>query len=229
MTYLVLTSALFLGILTSISPCPLATNIAAISFIGHRIDKKGHVIISGVLYTIGRVFAYVVLASFIVSGLLCSGELSRFLQKYMNEALAPIMILIGMILLGWIGTGLSISISGVNKLHEHARKGGRWWALPIGAIFALSFCPVSAGLYFGGLIPLSIKNTSYVTLPLVYAIGTALPVIFSALVIALGMNRLGKVFDKVSFLGRIARYATGVIFILAGIYYSLTNIYGLKF
>ncbi|MEI6057225.1 MAG: aromatic aminobenezylarsenical efflux permease ArsG family transporter [Lentisphaerota bacterium] len=228
MTYLALTSALFLGILTSISPCPLATNIAAISFIGHRIGRKDHVIISGVLYTTGRVIAYVLLASLIVSGLLGSGEISRFMQKYMNEALGPLMILIGMILLGWIGGGLPIYYSGVEKLQAHARKGGLWWALPIGAIFALSFCPVSAGLYFGGLIPLSIKHTSYVALPLVYAMGTALPVILFALVIALGMNKLSKVYDKVSTFGTKARYATGVIFILIGIYYALTNIYGLS-
>lgn len=225
MTYLTLTSALLLGILTSISPCPLATNIAAISFIGHRIGRKDHVIISGILYTTGRVFAYVFLASLIVSGLLGSGEISRFLQKYMNEALGPIMILIGMILLGWIGTSLSISISGVNKLQEHAKKGGLWWALPIGAIFALSFCPVSAGLYFGGLIPLSVNHTSYVAIPLLYAIGTALPVILFAIIIALGMNKLSAAYNKVSSFGKFARYGTGVIFILVGIYYSVTNIY----
>lgn len=225
---LALTSAFLLGILTSISPCPLATNIAAISFIGHRIGRKDHVIISGVLYTIGRVLAYVLLASLIISGLLGSGEISRFMQKYMNEALGPIMILIGMILLEWIGISLPISISGVNKLQEHAKKGGLWWALPIGAIFALSFCPVSAGLYFGGLIPLSVNHTSYVTLPLVYAIGTALPVILFAMIIALGMNKLSKVYDRVSTFGTRARYATGVIFILVGIHYSLINIYGIN-
>lgn len=229
MSYLALTSALFLGILTSISPCPLATNIAAISFIGHRIGRKDHVIISGILYTTGRIFAYVVLASLIVSGLLGSGEISRFMQKYMNEALGPVMILIGMILLGWIGTGLSIYYSGVEKLQVYAKKGGLWWALPIGAIFALSFCPVSAGLYFGGLIPLSVNHTSYVTLPLIYAVGTALPVILFALIIALGMNKLSKIYDRVSTFGTKARYATGAIFILVGIYYSLINIYGLNF
>lgn len=228
MTYLALTSALFLGILTSISPCPLATNIAAISFIGHRIGRKDHVIISGILYTAGRVFAYLILASLIVSGLLESGEISRFMQKYMNEALGPLMILIGMILLGLVGSTLSLSIAGVEKLQEHARKGGLWWALPIGAIFALSFCPVSAGLYFGGLIPLSIKHTSYVALPLVYAMGTALPVILFALVIALGMNKLSKIYDRVSTFGTKARYATGIIFVLIGIYYSLINIYGIN-
>lgn len=229
MIYLALSSALLLGILTSISPCPLATNIAAISFIGHRIGRKDHVIISGILYTIGRSFAYVILASLIISGFLGSGEISRFMQKYINEALGPVMILIGMAFLGWIGTSLSFSISGANKLQEHARKGGLRWALPIGAIFALSFCPVSAGLYFGGLIPLSVKNTSFVVLPLAYAIGTALPVMLFAFMIALGMNKLSKVYDRVSTFGTKARYATGIIFILVGIYYSLTNIYGLRF
>ncbi|HBM15297.1 MAG TPA: cytochrome C biogenesis protein [Lentisphaeria bacterium] len=228
MTLMAITSALFLGILTSISPCPLATNIAAISFIGHRIGRKDHVIISGVLYTAGRVIAYVILASLIVSGLLGTGEIARFLQKYMSEIIGPVMILIGMILLELLGSGFSFSIAGAEKLQEHAKKGSLWWALPIGAFFALSFCPVSAGLYFGGLIPLSIEETSSFLLPFVYAVGTALPVIIFALIIALGMNKLSSAYNKVSAFGKYARYATGIIFVLIGLYYSLINIYGIN-
>ena len=148
MIWTLLFFALWLGILTAISPCPLATNIAAISFMGQKTGQKSHVIGSGLLYSAGRTIAYVLLGVGITAGMLSSAEVSRFLQKYMNEVLGPIMIILGLVLLGWIGSGASVHIS-TEKLQEKAKKDGLLWAAPIGFLFALAFCPVSAGLFFG--------------------------------------------------------------------------------
>jgi len=221
------TSAFWLGILTSISPCPLATNIAAISFIGRKAGEKSHVLKSGFLYALGRTLAYVAFGVVIIAGLLESGEASRFLQKYMNEILGPILIFLGLILLGWIGSGASFSI-GSKKLQEKATGGGAIWALPIGALFALSFCPVSAGLFFGGLIPLALKHQSSLMLPLVYGLGTALPVVVFAVLLAFGSNYVGKAFDRLTQIEIWIRRFAGTVFILVGIYYCLTHIYGLS-
>lgn len=219
-------SALWLGILTAISPCPLATNIAAISFIGRKTGQKKHVIASGLLYSTGRTAAYVILGVIITAGMLSSAEISRFLQKYMNEALGPILIILGLVLLGWLGSGASLQI-GTEKLQEKAKTGGILWALPIGFLFALTFCPVSAGLFFGGLLPLALKHESPILLPAIYGIGTSLPVVVFAFLMAFGSAHVGKVYNKLSQIEIWVRRLAGTAFILAGIYYCFTHIYGI--
>ncbi|MFA7173099.1 MAG: aromatic aminobenezylarsenical efflux permease ArsG family transporter [Kiritimatiellia bacterium] len=219
-------SAFWLGIVTAISPCPLATNIAAISFIGRKAGQKNTVIASGLLYALGRTMAYVILGGIITAGVLSSAESSRFLQRYMNEALGPILIILGLVLLGWVGSGASIQL-GAAKLQERAKAGGIIWAVPIGALFALSFCPVSAGLFFGGLLPLALKHNSAFVLPVVYGIGTSLPVVAFAFIMAFASNYVGRVFNKLTQIELWVRYLAGAAFILVGVYYCLTRIYGL--
>ena len=217
-------TAFWLGILTAISPCPLATNIAAISFIGRKAGQKSHVIGSGLLYSAGRTLAYVILGAIITAGLLGSAQISRFLQKYMNEALGPILIILGLVLLGWIGSGVSLHM-GAEKLQAKAKQGGIAWAVPIGFLFALSFCPVSAGLFFGGLLPLALKQQSAVLLPVAYGIGTSLPVVIFAVLMAIGSTAVGKAFNRLTHIEIWIRRLAGTAFILAGIYTCLTHIY----
>ena len=225
MTFSVLAYALWLGILTAVSPCPLATNIAAISLIGHHVGRKDHVLLAGLLYTVGRTLAYVALGVLITGGLTASADVSRFLQKYMNEALGPILIVLGLVLLGWLGSGLSMNLAG-EGVQRRAKAHGLRWALPIGALFALSFCPVSAGLFFAGLIPLTLKQGSPLALPGVFGVGTALPVIAFAFILAFASQSVGKAFDRLSHIEKWVRVVTGAVFILAGLYYCLTFIYG---
>jgi cytochrome c biogenesis protein CcdA len=217
-------TALWLGILTSISPCPLATNVAAISYIGKRVGSARNVFLSGLLYNLGRIAAYVVLGALIVASVLSVPELSRFLQQYMNKILGPVLILAGMFLLELLrfttsGRGVS------EKLQRRVDRSGIWGAALLGFIFALSFCPVSAALFFGSLIPLSIKHASTIILPSVYGIGTGLPVIVFAVLIAMGTRYVGTLFSKLTSIERWARRITGVIFVIVGIYYCLTYIF----
>lgn len=226
MSWVAIASALWLGILTSISPCPLASNIAAISLIGRRMGQSRQVLLSGMLYTCGRTVAYVGLAALILAGLLGSGEVARFLQRYLNQILGPVLILVGMVLLGMLGSALSFNLAG-QGVQEKATKGSVWWAAVIGLLFALSFCPVSAGLFFGVLLTLSTSQDSRLTLPALFGIGTALPVIVFAFLIAFAAQRVGKAFNRLTQVEWWLRTITGVVFILAGIYYCLTHIYGL--
>ncbi len=226
MTWAAIPAALWFGILTSISPCPLATNIAAISFIARKVDKMRTVVLSGVLYTLGRTAAYLGLGALIMAGLLTSGEIAVFLQRYLNQALGPILILVGMLLLGLIGSAVSVTLVS-SGMQDRAAKGGIGWSALLGVLFALSFCPVSAGLFFGVLIPLSAANESIFILPTVYGIGTAAPVLVFALLIAFASQRLGSAFNRLSQIERWVRRITGVVFILAGIYYSLVYVYEL--
>ncbi len=219
--------AFWLGILTSISPCPLATNIAAISFIGRKIDKPAYVFFTGLLYTIGRTITYVVIAIILVGSLLSAPVLSNWLQKYMYKLLGPILILVAMVLLDMISFGAKGG--GIGQwAQQRAQKFGLLGALFLGALFALSFCPVSAALFFGSLIPLSVENSSRLILPLIYGIGTAVPVFIFGLLIAVGAGSLAKVFNKVGRFELWARRITGVIFLLIGVYFTFAYTLGIN-
>ncbi len=221
-------SALWLGILTSISPCPLATNIAAISYIGNRVNDTIRTILLGLLYSFGRMIAYTAIGVLLVSSILTIPSVSMFLQSYMNKILGPILILAGMFLLELI----TINLPGTNmseRVKKLADKGGLLGAVLMGIIFALSFCPVSAALFFGSLIPLAVQHNSGIFMPSLYGIGTALPVLAFALLVATGSRLLGNAFDKIMQFERWARRITGIIFIIVGIYYSITYIFEIQF
>ena len=211
-------SAVWLGILTSISPCPLATNIAAITYIGKRVDRPGLVLISGLIYTVGRMLAYVAIAILVVASVLSIPDIAMFLQRNMNKILGPILILVGVLLLGVIKfrlPGMGIS----EKLTRRIERMGILGAGVLGLLFALSFCPVSAALFFGSLIPLAIDHQSSVIMPTVYGIGTALPVVAFALLIAVGTRFVGTAFSRLTTIERWARRITAVVLIGVGIYY----------
>jgi len=223
--FLVFASALWFGILTSISPCPLASNVAAISFLSKKITHPVLVFISGLAYTLGRMTSYAILGWIIISSFLSVPQVAQFLQKYMGKALGPLLILTGLILLEIITIrlpGLSLSQKHHNKLAESGAPG----AFLLGFIFALAFCPISAALFFGSLIPLAINSKSGIVLPFIYGIGTGLPVLVFAVAIALGVASLSHWFHRMTKIEYYTRKATGAIFIIVGLYY--TGIYILK-
>jgi cytochrome c-type biogenesis protein len=225
--FVALGSAAWLGILTSISPCPLATNIAAISYIGKRVDRPGTVLLSGLMYTVGRMLTYVILGILVVASILSIPDVATFLQQNMNKALGPILIIVGVLLLGLFNLrfpGFGVS----EKVTARADMWGIWGAGALGFLFALSLCPVSAALFFGSLIPLAVDHQSSIVMPTVYGIGTALPVVAFAVLIALGAKWVGTAFHKISVFEKWARRITAVAFILVGIYYSLIYILGLS-
>jgi len=219
-----LISALWLGILTSISPCPLATNITAISFLSKKIVHPKAVLISGFSYTIGRMLSYAVLGFIIISSLLSIPVMANFLQRYMPKALGPILILTGLFLVDILKFNIpSFSLS--EKQQNSLADSGAGGAFIMGLIFALAFCPVSAALFFGSLIPLALNNKLGAGLPFFYGIGTGLPVIIFAFGIALGATSLSRWFQMSTKFEYYMRKITGVIFILAGIYYLLAHIF----
>ena len=216
--------AAWFGILTSISPCPLATNIAAISFIGRRIGSPRAAVATGLLYTLGRTLVYVVLGTLLVFSLLSAPGVSHLLQKYMNKLLGPILILVGMVLVGLIQFNTKGSRLG-ESVGRRVETWGMWSGLALGIVFALSFCPGSAALFFGTLVPLAVKYESPLLLPTVYGAGTALPVLVFAILIVLGTGAVGQAFNRIAQFERWARRVTGVIFIGIGVYFSLVYIF----
>ena len=211
-------SALWLGILTSISPCPLAANITAVSFLSKKIAHPAAVFISGLAYTLGRMASYAMLGWIIIHSLVSIPQTALFLQKYIGKALGPILIVTGLILLEIITVrlpGLSLSHKHHGKLAESGASG----AFLLGFIFALAFCPISAALFFGSLIPLALNHQASALLPFIYGIGTGLPVLAFAVAIALGITSLSHWFHKLTQIELSMRKITGVIFLLVGLYY----------
>jgi cytochrome c-type biogenesis protein len=220
-------AALWFGILTSISPCPLATNIAAISFVGRKVGRPAYVFSTGLLYTIGRALTYVLLAIFLVAGLSSMPLISHWLQKYMNRVLGPILILVAMVLLDMLSFGLSTG-GFAQWCHNRAASFDLAGALLLGMLFALSFCPVSAALFFAALIPLAVKHSSAILLPTVYGVGTALPVLVFAVLLAISADVMARAFRRVTQFELWARRITGIIFLAIGIYFTLAYTIGLR-
>ena len=219
-------AALWLGILTAISPCPLATNIAAVSFIGRRAGNRAAVLIAGLLYAFGRTFAYIAVAFIVVAGLTSIPALSWALQRHMHTILGPLLILTGMIILELIAlpTGKGIDAERLKRIVDRLGATG---ALFLGIVFALAFCPTSAALYFGSLIPLALDNRSSLLLPGLYGIGTALPVIVIAVILAYSAQAAARLLGSLAAVELWARRITGVLLILIGVYMSLHYIFGI--
>lgn len=214
--------ALWFGLLTSISPCPLATNIVAVSYVGKQISTKRGVIISGISYMSGRMLTYAVLGGILVSSTQSIPLIANFLQRYMNLILGPLLLIIGFILLGIIKFSLSGGIEAIiNRLSVHIARTGMIGAFLLGILFALSFCPVSAGLFFGSLFSLSIKYESRIIMPLVFGIGTALPVLGFAILMGISTGIAANIFNKVTVFEIWARRFTAMIFMAAGLYYCI--------
>lgn len=213
-------AAFWLGFLTAISPCLMATNIAAITFIARKINDPKYALLSGTFYITGQAIAYIILGAVLVSSLLSVPRVSIWLQDSFLRLLGPILILTAMFLFEL----LSFQIRG-SKLKDEVQKkaidGGLWMSAILGIVFAMSFCPTTAALFFGSLIPLAVTHESNFFLPFIYATGVAIPVFVFALLIVLATNRVGQVFKNVQRVERWARFGTGSIFMLIGIYFTL--------
>jgi len=211
-------SALVLGLMTAISPCPLATNIAALGYVSRRVTERRYAVLTGLLYTLGRMFSYSVIGVLIiVAGLEIPG-VATFLQDFGEQVLGPLLIVVGVIMLTI--NKISLSLGG-GKLSSIGAKVADWGMIGgflLGALFALAFCPYSALLFFGVLIPLALKSTGGVALPAVYAIGTGLPVLVFGVLISLGVARVSTWLNAVTRAEKIIRVAVSIIFIGVGIY-----------
>jgi cytochrome c biogenesis protein CcdA len=179
-------------------------------------------LLSGILYSLGRVITYVVLGVLIAGSLMSIPKVAFFLQTRMNQILGPVLLLAGVILLGWVRPGFT-GVSASEETASRLRASGHIGAVLLGLLFALSFCPVSAGLFFGSLIPLSLQQGAPVALPMAYGLGTGLPVLGFALALAFGIKGLNRAFEQTSRLASWLRKLTGWIFLGVGLYYVVAH------
>jgi len=214
-----LVAAFFLGLITAVSPCPLATNITAIAYISKKIDDSKHTIIVSLFYTLGRMFTYIALASLIVWFGVSIQPISLFLQSQWKKILGPLLILIGLLMLDIVKINLFKKSQKLELLKDKLAKKGFLGSFLLGVIFALAFCPISGVLFFGMLIPLAIKTGDAILIPLVFALATGLPVIILSFILVHSVSKLGKVMNKIQQIENIVQKVVGAVFIIAGIYY----------
>jgi sulfite exporter TauE/SafE len=210
-------SAFVLGLMTAISPCPLATNITAIGFISKDIENRNRVFINGLFYTLGRAVSYTVLAFIIFLGA-DQFKFGGFFQRYGEKFLGPLLIIIGLFMLDF----LKIRFPGMSGLSARMKKKTRWRyvdALILGLIFALAFCPYSGVLYFGMLIPITIASPSGLYLPVIFALATGIPVILFAWILAYAVSGIGGVYKKIKTIEFWFRRIIAILFIVVGTYY----------
>lgn len=223
-----LVSALWLGTLTSLSPCPLAANIAAVSFLSKKIEHPRMVFFCGAAYIFGRMTAYALLGAAIIVSLVNVPPLAFFLQTYFPRIMGPVLIITGLVLLDVVTFRLPSFVPSCNK-QEQCVSSGAGGAFLLGTLCALSFCPVSAALFFGSLIPLALQSRFGMALPFIYGVGTGIPVAGCAFVLTLGVTGVSRLFSRVSSVERRVRKVTAIIFIAAGCYFVWTYLVSLLF
>ena len=225
-------TAFLLGLLTALSPCPLATNVTAVAYIARSCmdgnenngNARRRVLWSGILYTLGRTLAYTILGAFLIFIIRQGADifgLQLVISEWGELILGPALIIIGLFML--FGDQLHLPKFSFTPITagEGSYK-GNIGALLLGILFAMAFCPTSGLLYFGMLIPMSAEATAGYLLPLVFAIATALPVLVVAWVLAYSMQSMGKVMGKIAAFQRWFNRLVAVLFIGVGIYYSIT-------
>ena len=214
-----LLSAFLIGVLVSISPCPLATNVAAVAYVSRRVTKRKYAIMTGIFYTLGRMFSYSILGILLITVGIEIPGVASFLQDFGTQILGPLLIVVGLMMLNI--DRLTVSLGG-GKLSSIGGKVADWGMIggfPLGAIFAMAFCPYSAILFFGVLIPLALKSTGGIALPAVFAIGTGLPVLIFGTLISAGVARVSTWVNAVTRVEKIIRIIVSFVFIGVGIYY----------
>jgi cytochrome c-type biogenesis protein len=214
-------AAFFLGLVTAISPCPMATNIAAIAYVSRDIANKNYAVLTSVLYTVGRMFSYSLIGILIiVIGIEIPG-VALFLQATGEKILGPLLIVVGILMLFIVklsfGKGSNMLTSMGNRIANLGMLGG----FLLGIIFALAFCPYSAVLYFGVLMPLALQSAEGIILPTVFALGTGIPVLLFGILLSLGVSRVSSWFNAITRAEKIIRIVVAVIFIGVGTYYVI--------
>jgi len=211
----------WLGILCAISPCPLASNIATISFLTRQIGNTRRIMLCGVLYVIGRMATYIAIGMLLIFGFSAAPGFSYFLQKYMTLLMGPLMILVSVVLLDLIEIKIPQWLPDGTHFHTVLKKFDAIGALFLGIIFALNFCPTSAALYFGALLPMMLKSPAPFILASVFGAATGVPVMILTFLLALGTEKIGRIYHYMADIQRWVQKGTGILFLCWGLWMTL--------
>jgi cytochrome c-type biogenesis protein len=220
-----LVAAFFIGLMMAISPCPMATNITAIAYVSRKIGDNWYTILVGLLYSLGRMFVYVSIAALIVLCGLNVQLIALFLQEYGDLLLGPILLICGILMFEIIPLSFGFEHAGLQKFNERLSQKlsdqGLLGSFFLGILFALSFCPFSAVLFFGMLVPLALSTQDPIGVPLAFGFATGLPVILFSVLLVIGVKRCSNFLGKVQATEVWFRRIVAIVFILVGLYLTI--------
>ena len=210
-------SAFILGLMTAISPCPLATNITAIGFISKDIEDKRRIFFSGLIYTAGRAVSYTSLGLLLYFGV-SRFHLAQIFQGWGERLIGFLLIIVGIFMLDIIRIRFP-GFAGITERIGNKNKGSFRGAFLLGVIFALAFCPYSGVLFFGILVPMTVASASGLYLPAVFAVATGMPVLIVAWILAFSVAGIGNFYHNIKTFEIWFRRIVASVFILTGLYY----------
>jgi len=210
-------SGLVLGLLTAVSPCPLATNLAATVWLTRHAASRRRALLGALAYTGGRVAAYGAIAALLVLGTLGAPELSRVLQRWLPPFVGPLLVLTAMVLLHllplpWANAGMK------QETAERLARLGLLGEFLLGVLFALTFCPTSAALFFGSLLPQALASPTAAPPVIAYGVGTAIPIGVFAVAVAVGAGFAGRFRDGIVRWQPRIRVISGIALLAIGLY-----------
>jgi cytochrome c-type biogenesis protein len=212
-------SAFLLGMMASLGPCTLATNLAALAYISRKISERRFAVTGGALYTLGRMVTYTALGMLIIFSGMSIPVIAHFVQDFGETAIGPILVAVGIVMLFLdrisFGEHEGRLAAAAGKFAEMGMIG----ALPLGVVLALAFCPYTGVLFFGVLVPLSLKTAGGVGLPALFALGTGLPVLLFGTLLSLGVAGAARWINAISRAEGHVRFAMAVLFIMVGSFY----------
>lgn len=217
-SHLPLLSAFILGLMTAISPCPLATNISATAYIARSFSHPRQVLLSGFVYTLGRAFSYTAIGWAIYFGA-SKFHIAKAFQSNGERYLGFVLIILGLIMLGVIKLNFFSGSDIQERLSDKLKDKGYIGAFLLGSLFAMAFCPYSGALFFSMLMPMTLSEAGGLSFPLIFAVGTGLPVLLFTYLIAFSIGKVGQYFKAMQQIEKVMRYATGAVFIVTGLYY----------
>ncbi|MBI2755938.1 MAG: sulfite exporter TauE/SafE family protein [Chloroflexi bacterium] len=208
-------AALLLGLLGATSPCQLTTNASALAFVSRRLEGP---VPSALAYLLGKALVYTAVG---VAVLLTGQQLAQSSIPFIvfaRKVLGPLMIVIGLVFLGvlrapsWLAMG-----HGVSEWLEERAGGGLRGSFLLGTAFAFAFCPTLFLLFFGLTIPLALQSSMGVLYPPAFALGTTLPLLALAGLLAFGTSGLGGSLHSLGRTNRVLERIAGVVLVLAGL------------
>jgi len=217
-----LVSALLFGLMGALAPCQISTNVAALAFLSRDVSDPRRIWGQTAAFIAGKVTVYLLVGGAVVILSLQLNQVNDAVVPVVviaRRALGPLLIVVGLFMLGLLK--LPLSLGERFSAWLEGKVGQRQGVIPaylLGVAFSFTFCPTLFWLFFGLTIPLAIASPGGVLFPGVFALGTALPVLGLAAVIASGSVNVGQFVKRFKAANIWIQRAVGVIFVVIGLH-----------
>lgn len=214
-------TALLLGFLMILDPCTLFTSIAAIGYIDKEIANKRKVLTNGLMFVLGKLVTYVLVAIPFLMGAQTAG-VQHLLEHWGEPLLAAFMLICGVLLL-FSGHHHHEHDHGLTRWLTNADSRSSWlWSFMLGIFFAIAFCPHRLVYFFTMIdIAITLPPSWNWLLPVVFGLGTGLPIMLIAWLISYSAISANALTARLQSVEKWIRYISAVLFIGFGLYLTV--------